>query len=251
MLKEERQGQILQMLHSEGKVLAPQLSLALKVSEDTIRRDLRDLAEARLIQRVHGGALLRAPSSNYLQRRQGATTAKAHIAQVALSLIRNDQVIILDGGTTTLQLACSLPTDLVATVITNSPPIGIALAQHPGVEVILLGGKFSKEAQVTVGVTVIEALRTFRADVCMLGVCSVHPELGVSVPNLEEAYVKRAMIASAAEVVALASAEKLNTAAPYVVGPLADLTYLVTEQSVSATTLKPYRAVGLSVLQAD
>jgi len=83
----------------------------------------------------------------------------------------------------------------------------------------------------------------------MLGVCSLHPQAGISVPDLEEAHVKRAMIAGAAEVVALASAEMLGTAAPYIVGPLSALTHLVIERSVAHEALAPYKALGITVVQ--
>ena len=78
----------------------------------------------------------------------------------------------------------------------------------------------------------------------------MHPEVGISTFNLEGSYVKRAMIASSAEVVALTSAEKLGTAAPYIIGPLSDLTYLVTERSVPDEVLAPYRAQGITVVRA-
>jgi DeoR/GlpR family transcriptional regulator of sugar metabolism len=250
MLKEERQQHILQKLRNEGKVLASELSATLNISEDTIRRDLRDLAEAGLIQRVHGGALLRSPAvASYHKRESQRLAAKVEIAQAALPLIRNGQVIIMDGGTTTLQVAQKMPYDLELTVVTNSPPIAVALAEHPAIEVILIGGKLYSKSLVTVGVTAVESLRTFRVDLCMLGICSLHPETGISVPMLEEAHVKRAMINSAAEVVALASAEKLNTAAPYIVGPLTDLTHLVTESDVPTEVLTPYRARGITIIQ--
>lgn len=251
MLKEERQQQILEMLRREGKVLASELSGVLNISEDTVRRDLRDLAEAKLIQRVHGGALLRSPATaSYAARQKQATTAKAEIAQVAARLIQPGQVVILDGGTTTLQLAQALPHDLKATIITNSPPIAVALAEHSGIEVILVGGRLYKNSLVAVGAETVETFRTFRADLCMLGICSLHPETGISVPALEEAQVKRAMIASSAEVVALASAEKLNTAAPYIVGPLSELTHLVTESGVSDEILAPYERLGITIIQS-
>jgi DeoR/GlpR family transcriptional regulator of sugar metabolism len=249
MLKEERQKRILDQLRLEGKVLASELSAGLNVSEDTIRRDLHDLSQMGMIQRVHGGALLRSPAATYAVRQEQAAAAKTEIAEAALKLVRNGQVIIMDGGTTTLQVAQRLPTDLHATVITNSPPITVALAEHPHVEVILLGGKLYKNSLVTVGVETVEALHTFRADLCMLGICSLHPEIGISVPELEEAYVKRTMIACSAEVAALASAEKLHTAAPYVVGPLKELTHLVTERSVADEILAPYRDLGITVIR--
>ncbi|MCC7361050.1 MAG: hypothetical protein IT317_16315 [Anaerolineales bacterium] len=119
-------------------------------------------------------------------------------------------MIILDGGTTTLHVARQLPIDLRATVITNCPPIAMALCEHPQVEVVLAGGRLCKHSLVTVGAVTLEALEAIRADVCMLAVCRLHLEFGISVPDLEEAYLKRAMMAGAAEVMALARADKLE-----------------------------------------
>jgi DeoR/GlpR family transcriptional regulator of sugar metabolism len=250
MLNAERRQYILERLRRDGKVLATELSAALSVSEDTIRRDLRELSEAGLLQRVHGGALPSSPAAaSYAARQQQAPTAKAAIARAAAGLLRNGQVILLDGGTTTLQVAQQLPVELRATVITNSPPIAVALAEHPHVEVNVIGGRLYKRSLVTIGAATVEALRMVRADICLLGVCSLHPEVGISVPELEEAHVKRAMIAGSAEVVALASAEKLGTAAPYIVGPLAELTHLVTERAVPDAALAPYRALGVTVVR--
>jgi DeoR/GlpR family transcriptional regulator of sugar metabolism len=251
MLTAERRRSIMYTLQRDGKVLASELSKVLHVSEDTIRRDLRELAAAGALQRVHGGALPRSPViPSFTERQQQAPGAKAAIAQAAIGLIRQNQVIILDGGTTPLQVAQHLPLDLHATVITHSPPIALALAEHPIIEVILLGGKLYKRELVTVGVATVEAFRNIRADLCFLGIGSVHPEVGISTIDLEEAYVKRAIIASSAEVVALTSAEKLGTASPYIIGPLNDLTHLVTERSVSNEVLAPYRAAGLTVMRA-
>ena len=122
-------------------------------------------------------------------------------------------MILLDAGTTTLEVARHLPPDLQATVITNSPPIAVALAEHPSVEVTVLGGTLEKGAHALVGAATVAALRSVRADVLILGVCSLHPEIGITVLDLEESYVKRAMIANAAEVVAVSSAEKLGSSA--------------------------------------
>jgi DeoR/GlpR family transcriptional regulator of sugar metabolism len=251
MLTAERRRSIMQILQREGKVLATELSKSLHVSEDTIRRDLRELAAADMLLRVHGGALPSSPTTaSFTERQQQAPGVKTAIAQAAVGLIRRDQVIILDGGTTPLQVAQNLPRDLRATIITHSPPIALALAEYPGVEVIVIGGKLYKHELVTVGAATIEAFRNIRADICFLGINSLHPEVGISTLDLEEAYVKRAMIASAAEVVALTSAEKLGTASPYIVGQISDLTYLVTERFVHDEALAPYRALGVSILRA-
>jgi DeoR/GlpR family transcriptional regulator of sugar metabolism len=250
MLTAERRRSIMQALQRDGKVLASELSKTLHVSEDTIRRDLRELAAAGQLQRVHGGALPRTPvSASFTERQQQAPAVKSAIAQAAIRLIHQDQVIILDGGTTLLQVAQHLPPDLRATVITHSPAIAQALAEHPTIEVIVIGGKLYKHSLVTIGAGTVEAFGNIRADICFLGIYSLHPEVGISTIDLEEAYVKRAMIASSAEVVALASAEKLGTASPYIIGPISDLTHLVTERSVPEEVLAPYRKLGITVVR--
>jgi DeoR/GlpR family transcriptional regulator of sugar metabolism len=250
MLTAERRRAIMQILQREGKVLASELSKTMQVSEDTIRRDLRELAASGMLQRVHGGALLRSPTAaSFAERQQQALRAKTALAQAAIRLIRQNQVIILDGGTTPLQVAQHLPQDLRATVITHSPSIALALAEHPQIEVIVIGGKLYKHEMVTVGAATVEAFRTVRADLCLLGIGGVHPDVGISTFDLEETYVKRAIIASSAEVVALASVEKLGTAAPYVIGPLSELTHLVTERTVSDEVLAPYRMQGITIVR--
>src|SRR5689334_4210980 len=106
MLKEERQQRILDILRLEGKVMASDLSSKLEVSEDTIRRDLNELAEGRQIQRVHGGALLRAPeTASFRSRQEQGASVKAELARTAVQFVRDGQVIIMDGGTTNLQVA--------------------------------------------------------------------------------------------------------------------------------------------------
>jgi DeoR/GlpR family transcriptional regulator of sugar metabolism len=251
MLSQERRELILDRLRRDGKVVAAELSSSLAVSPDTVRRDLRELKEAGLLRRVHGGALPAAVGDRpYADRLEQAPEAKAAIARATSGLFRHGQVILLDSGTTTLEVARNLPPELEATVITNSPPIAVALADHPNVDVSVLGGMLAKEANALVGAATADALRSVRADVLVLGVCSLHPEIGITVLDLEESYVKRAMIENAAEVVAVSAADKLGSAGPYVIAPLEELTYLVTEASASAGQLDGFRAVGVEVVLA-
>jgi DeoR/GlpR family transcriptional regulator of sugar metabolism len=252
MLTAERRQHILKILRREKKVLSSELSNVLQVSEDTIRRDLRELAETGLLQRVHGGALLASPAiASYADRQKQAPKEKEAIARAAAKLVRPGQVAILDGGTTTLQVARHLPADLEATIVTNSPPIAVELADRPQIEVVMLGGQLYKKALVNVGAATVEELRTIRADLCLLGVCSLHPEVGISVTNLNEAYVKRAMIAGAAEVVGLVTEAKLDTAAPYIVESIHALTYLVTAPTVPDEALAAYKALGLAIVRDE
>ena len=251
MLTDERRSLILDRLRTHGRVLAADLSAELAVSADTIRRDLRELADAGLLRRVHGGALPRGgDASPFLARARRAPEAKASIARRAAACVHDGQVIVIDGGTTTLELARALREDLRAKVITTSPPIALALADHPGLEVTVVGGTLRHSSLVTVGAAAVDTLRVIRADVVFLGVCGLHPEIGVTTEDLEERHVKAAMIEGAAEVVALADHDKLGTAMPILVAPLRAVTHLVTDAEVDEEALAPYRALGIEVLRA-
>jgi len=250
VLKELRQQLILGILGEEGKLVATGLSSRLNVSEDTVRRDLREMDAAGLLHRVHGGALPASPSLiSFGERERIAAGEKKSLAQAALGLIASGQVILMDGSTTTLQLARMIPSHISATVVTNSPPVATALAAHPGVEIIMLGGNLFKDSLVNLGPAVIGELRHIRADLCFLGVYCIHPEIGLSLPHRDEAYVKKAMIESSSEVIALVTVNKLGTSAPYIVAPAKAITCLVTAGSVSEDTLAPYRKQGISVMQ--
>lgn len=250
MLKEERQRHIVDLLQQDGTVSAADLVARLGVSADTIRRDLDDLASMGVAQRVHGGALPRPPSVPFERRDRDTDRAKAAIAEAAARLARDGQVIVMDSGTTVLAVARRLPPGLRATVITTSIPVAAVLAHHDSVEVRMTGGSVRKDAQALVGVPAVESLRQVRADLCYLGVCSLHPDIGVSVPDADEAHVKRAMLHGAADVVALATAEKLGTAERYVVGDLASLTHLVTAREVPDEALAVYGARGPIIIRA-
>ena len=251
MLKHERHRWIIDRLRADGRVLASAVSTELGISDDTVRRDLADLAGTGVLQRVHGGAVPTSPAVvPFTAREQQAPEAKRAIARAAAGLLRDGQAVILDGGTTARLVAEELAPGLRATVITHSPTVAEVLAEHPTVEVILLGGRLQKASRVAVGAATVEALRMVRADVYLLGVGALHPEVGLSTGDLEEAHVKRAMIASAAEVVALTTPEKLGTAARYVFGAVADLTHLVTDGSAEDAQLAPYEQLGVTIVRA-
>jgi DeoR/GlpR family transcriptional regulator of sugar metabolism len=249
VLTAERRRDILTRLERDGKVVASELVASLGVSEDTVRRDLRELAAGGLLQRVHGGALPPSPpGGSFDQRLHVAPEAKANLAEAALPLLEGAGVLLLDGGTTALELARRLPRERACTVLTNAPPVACALAQHPRAGVVLIGGRLLKDAQVTVGSTAVDALRQVRADACVLGICSLHPELGVTATDHDEAHVKRAMVQVSAEVIALATADKLRTMSPWWVAPLADVSFLVTDADDDVTA--DYTRAGVSVVRA-
>ncbi len=251
LLSAERRQAILDALERDGKVVAARLVRELGVSEDTIRRDLRELAAHGLVQRVHGGALLPAPQpGSFIHRRETCSAEKAALAGAAAGLLHDARVVLLDGSTTNLELARRLPADGPRTVLTNSPPIAAALAEHPTAEVVMIGGRLDKRAQVTTGAATVDFIRSVRADACVLGVCALHPEAGLSTDDLEEAQVKRAMIAAAADVIALATSDKLRAGSAYSVAPVEELTHIVAEAAAPDELLDPYRALGVNVMRA-
>jgi DeoR/GlpR family transcriptional regulator of sugar metabolism len=251
MLTSQRKEYILKVLRDQGQVVAKSISRELNLSEDTIRRDLRELAAEGRLQRVHGGALPSSPAVvDFAGRQQLAPDGKRAVGRAAANMVRPGQVVILDGGTTTLQLAMQLPVELHATVVTHSPTIAVALVEHPNIEVVLLGGRLFKHSVVTVGAAAMEAIARIRADIYFMGVTGIHPEIGLTTGDLEEAYIKRALSTSAAETHVLLTAEKINTASAYLVAPVSEIDGIIVESAVATGTIELYVTMGLSVVRA-
>ena len=251
MLTSQRKQAILAALQRDGQVVAKTMSETFGVSEDTVRRDLRELAAEGRLQRVHGGALPASPAmADFAHRQHIGPEAKSAIAHRAAQMVLPGQVVFIDGGTTCVQLARSLPRGLRATVVTHSPSIAVELVDHAGIEVVLIGGRLFKHSVVAVGAAAMEAIARVRVDLYFMGVTGVHPTAGLSTGDFEEASVKRALIERAAEVVVLASAEKLHAASPYVIAPVQAAQILVVEDDTAEAVVAPFAALGLAVLRA-
>ena len=251
MLTNQRKQYLLDLLKRDGQVIAKQVSQELDLSEDTIRRDLRELADAGLLQRVHGGALPISPAlAPFAKREDILIDAKATIGQAAAAMIQDGQVIMLDGGTTAVQVARHLRRNLQVTIITHSARTALELIDYPAVEVILIGGRLFKHSIVSVGAVALEAVSHIRADLFFMGVTGIHPEVGLSTGDLEEAYIKHALSKQAAETFVLASHEKIGAASPYVIMPIGEASGLIVESTVNEAVLQPYRQAGLTIVQA-
>ncbi len=251
MLTTHRKQQILSLLKRDGQVVAKDVSQSMAVSEDTIRRDLREMAKDGLLQRVHGGALPASPAvADFAGRERLTPEGKIAIGRAAAKMIQAGQVVILDGGTTARQVARHLSQDLKATIVTHSPTIALELVNHPGVEVLLIGGRLFKHSVVAVGAVAAEAIAQVHADTFFMGVTGVHPKTGLTTGDYEEAAVKRALSHAAAETIVLASSEKLNAASAYEVVPLAEISGIITERSADAALTSPYEQLGIAVIRA-
>lgn len=251
MLTHERKAHLLAVLARDGRVVAKAESLALGLSEDTIRRDLRELAAEGLLQRVHGGALPASPAvADFAGRQTVASAGKAAIGRTAAAMIRPGQVVFVDGGTTAVQLARALPPDLKATIVTHSPSVAVELVAKPGVEVELIGGRLFKHSVVAVGASAIEAIARVQADVYFMGVTGVHAEIGLTTGDAEEAAVKRALSRHAAETIVMASREKLGAASPFVVAALAEIDAVIVEPGLPDEATEPLLRLGVSLVTA-
>ena len=251
MLTTQRKALIRGRLKRDGQIIAKELSAELDLSEDTIRRDLRELAAEGLLLRVHGGALPASPGVAPIATRETiAPASKKAIAQRAAGFIRDGHVVILDGGTTTLQLAVALPPELRATFITHSPPIAVALSEHPHAEVILIGGKLFRHSMVAMGAITADMIRHIRADLFFLGVTGIHPDHGLTTGDIEEAAIKRALMNRAAETLVMASEEKLGSVSPFLVGAITDIAGLIVGKAAPEPVLSQIRDAGVSVYRA-
>ncbi|KRV51127.1 DeoR family transcriptional regulator [Wenjunlia vitaminophila] len=252
MLAAERREHLLDLLARTGKIVAKDVAADLGISEDSVRRDLRDLAAEGLCQRVYGGALPVSPAVvDYGARQAVGPDGKRKVASVAAAMVRPGSSVILDGGTTALAVARALPKELACTVITHSPTIATALIDHPRAEIFVLGGRVFKHSAVTCGAAAVEAAQNVSADLCLLGVTGVHPEAGLTTADADEAAMKRALSARAADTYVLASSEKIGTASPYRVLPWEDVTGLITDADPRDMVIDQLRALGVEILAAQ
>ncbi|WP_217182643.1 DeoR/GlpR family DNA-binding transcription regulator [Streptomyces sp. AC495_CC817] len=221
MLSVQRKERLLEMLATEGRVVAKEAAVELAVSEDSIRRDLRELADAGLCIRVYGGAVP-VPEADAPEhaRRSIATDSKQRIARAAVSLISAGSTIVLDAGTTTLAMAKMLPHGADLTVITPSPAVALAALEHSRARVLLVGGELSRHSAVTGGALALEAISHLGADAFFLGVTGIDPVHGLTTGELDDAVTKRALAARSTDTYVLASAEKVGAVSRF---PVLDL----------------------------
>jgi DeoR/GlpR family transcriptional regulator of sugar metabolism len=229
MLKEERQTFIMKQINLHNKVLSSDLSTLLNVSEDTVRRDLNELAENGKILKVYGGALSKSFHYPFQATEVYAKEAKKEISKKAIQLIQSGMVLLAGGGTTMIEIARIIPDSLSATFFTVSPLVALELAEHPNIEVNLLGGKLSKNSQINTGSQVINQLSEIKVDLCFLGTNGLSIEEGVTDLDWEVVQVKKAMIKSSHKTAIVSIAEKLNSVQKMKVCNLNSVDYLVTD----------------------
>jgi DeoR/GlpR family transcriptional regulator of sugar metabolism len=249
MLKRERQAYILHQVNLHNKVLSVNLCQDINVSDDTIRRDLQELAEEGKIIKVHGGALSvsfhheNAPGDqiySYLK--------KGIIAQKAAGLVKEGMFVLTSGGTTITELAKALPMQLSATFISGSLTALLEYSKHPNIDVIAIGDKIAKNSRMSIGLDAMAKIRQIKSDICFLGVNAIDHRFGISDNDWDVVQLKQVMVESAKKTICLTISEKINTLQPLKVCDLKKIDTLITELSPDDPLLQPYRDAGINVL---
>lgn len=252
MLAAQRRDLLLSRLEADGRLVAKDIAAELGISEDSVRRDLRELAAAGLCQRVYGGALPISPAIvDHAGRERVEPESKQRVAAAAARLIEPDSTAIIDGGTTAIAVVRALPRTLAATIVTHSPTVAAALVDHPHVEILVIGGRLFKHSLVTCGAAAVEAARGITADVFLLGVTGVHHEVGLTTGDADEAAMKRTLARQAADTYVMASAEKIGAASRFPVLPLGDITAVLTDADPASPAMRQLAASGVALLNCE
>lgn len=232
MLNEHRKQLLLGRLAKDGQLIAKKLSEELDLSEDTIRRDLRELAAEGKLIRVHGGALPASPTvGRYELRSTMSIREKQKIGAAAAALIETDMTCFIDGGTTHEMLVAALPETLTATIVTHSPIIAAALQRCANVTCIMLGGVLFRHSMVMLGVSTSQAISDMRFDTFFLGATALDRENGLTTGDFDEAQLKRGIVRRSGAVVSLMTSEKLNAISRFSVLPLEKLATLIVDKN--------------------
>jgi DeoR/GlpR family transcriptional regulator of sugar metabolism len=247
MLKKERHELIMRQINLHNRVLTADLVDLLEVSEDTIRRDLQELSDNQQLFKVHGGALSRSYQSTFDDSEIYAREAKIAIAKKTTTLIKDGMVVLTGGGTTIIELVKQLPVNIKATFFTISPFVAIELAKYAGIEVILIGGLFSKNSKITYGGHVISQLADIKADLCLMGTSAIHPIDGLTDTDWEINQLKKTMLQCAGRSAILCISEKLGISLRLKVATLEHIDHLITELSANDEMLDGYRIKSLQI----
>jgi DeoR family transcriptional regulator, fructose operon transcriptional repressor len=252
MYAPERQQEILRLARDGGRVDVVSLAEEFQVTAETIRRDLKALDRAGLVQRVHGGAI---PAGrldfepDLAERESTAADEKDRIAQAALAELPTDGTVVLDAGTTVARLAAAIPLEATLTAVTHSLPIAARLADHPGIQLHLVGGRVRHRTRAAVDAWALRAYGEIRADVFFVAANGFSPAHGLTTPDLAEAAVKRAAMAAARRVVLLADSSKCGQEHFARFGALSDVDLLITDSGLSPEDALAIERDGTEVLR--
>ena len=229
MFAEERQRNIIEMMEKSASLKVADLAEYFNVSESTIRRDLKELEEKKILKRTHGGAVSfqkRGFEPSFKEKKEEYSSEKEKIGELAADMVEDGYSVILDTGTTTLEIAKKIRNKNI-TVITNSLDIAEELSEMDNIELIMTGGTLRGNTRAMVGYLTETTLRNFRADIAFIGANGITLEDGATTPNHVEAMTKRAMISSAHKVYVVSDTSKFGKVSFAVITPILKVTGII------------------------
>lgn len=249
-----RRESIKQMLDSAGFVNVQELVNRFGVSSETIRRDLEQLEKEGVVRRIHGGAVSARPQTSesaYQTRQQQHTREKQSIARAAAELICDGDTVIIAPGTTALEVACCLKDRKNLTVITNSLPAAMELANCPQINLFCLGGHVRGGDFSTAGITAVENMQIFNPTKLVIGIGGITPEKGLTDYRMDESSLLRTFIDKANCVIGVGDHSKFGVVSVYNVCPADKLSHLVTDSGTPQEMWRPYTEMGVQVHVVD
>lgn len=253
MYSEERKQKILELIQSSGSMSTSELAKSVGASPITLRKDLAILESMGLVKRTHGGAISKSLESrmelSFSEKTNFNLEEKVRIARRASEMIQVGDSIMLDAGTTTLQIAKHLKDKIDIHVLTNSVYNLLELAESPGIEVSLTGGSLRKISRSLIGPLAISSLKNVHAGKLFLGATGVSIEKGLTSPNMIEAQTKSAMIRAADTVILVADHSKFGKTALGKFGEIEEVQILITDEKAPSEVIERIRQKGIEVIQ--
>lgn len=245
-LPADRERRILDRLGRDGQVNATALAEEFSTSEDTIRRDLRELAARGLCQRVYGGAVVISPASTPIAVRVGESNdRKEALGRTLATLLRPKQFVYIDAGSTNLAFARVLPNDLPITIATHDPAIAAVVMGKSAIKLLLIGGSVNREVGAALGGRAMREVAGMRPDLLILGVCSIHASEGLGAFDADDAEMKKTLIQTAGSVAVAVLNEKLQSVAAHKVSEVDSIADVVVESDAPASGVMPLSQKGL------
>lgn len=249
-MKDERRSAIIEILDRSGFVNAQELSAKFNVTSETIRRDLEYIEREGIAHRVHGGAVSvrgSAKESAYQQRKGEHSSEKKAIAAFAAEMVSAGDTVLLAPGTTTLEVASFLRDKQDVTIITNSLPVAMELADSSGLNVFCLGGFLRAEDYSVSGVMALENLKVFNANKLITGIGGITLEHGLTDYRMDESALLRTFIDKAECVIGIADRSKFGKVLRYNICPAEKLTHLITDAETPKELYQPYEDAGVQI----
>ena len=251
MLSQQRQQQILEFIKSHKSAQITELSDTFGISQSTIRRDLREMEDNGVINRVHGGAVLveNQFEASVRQRSHEHSQEKHRIGQAAAELVQDGETIIITSGSTTGAMLPFLADKQNLTIITNAITIAYDLGQYPDIEVIVLGGWMRRSEYSLLGHIAMQALQDLQASKIFHGVYGIDAEIGLTGTFLPEVQTDRALFAAARELIILADSSKFDNVGPVRLAPVDDVSMLITDENIPIQQIEALERKGVQVIQ--